>query len=201
MQALCAAHSISWLWRIRLSESVLASIKSRFAAHYLKTREQILHRICHGSLLHVDETQFCTKSQTGYVWVFTSLTEVAYFYSETRESEFLHKLVPEFQGVLVTDFYAAYDSMECSQQKCLIHLIRDMNDEVLDQPFDEHDEQLKRTFAPSRKAGAGAGGRVNPAHRPTHRRAQPLTPTAHRNLVAADVRRLNSLLISSCTKC
>jgi hypothetical protein len=37
----------------------------------------------------------------------------------------------------VTDFYAAYDSIECPQQKCLIHLIRDLNDELLKHPYDD----------------------------------------------------------------
>ena len=46
-----------------------------------------------------------------------------------------------FQGVLVSDFYAAYDSVPCLQQKCLVHLIRDINQELLESPYDE---QLKR---------------------------------------------------------
>jgi hypothetical protein len=62
---------------------------------------------------------------------------VAYFYSETREGDLLRKLLREFKGILVSDFYAAYDSMPCLQQKCLLHLMRDLNDAVLDHPFDE----------------------------------------------------------------
>jgi len=42
-----------------------------------------------------------------------------------------------FNGVLVSDFYAGYDGMPCQQQKCLIHLIRDINEEVLKHPFNE----------------------------------------------------------------
>ena len=45
--------------------------------------------------------------------------------------------VEEFCGRLVTDFYAAYDAIECPQQKCLIHLIRDLNEELLKHPYDE----------------------------------------------------------------
>jgi len=36
-----------------------------------------------------------------------------------------------------SDFYAAYDGIQCPQQKCLIHLIRDLNDALLKYPFDE----------------------------------------------------------------
>jgi len=42
-----------------------------------------------------------------------------------------------FRGVLISDFYAAYDSIEYPQQKCLIHLPRDMNNDVLAHPYDE----------------------------------------------------------------
>jgi hypothetical protein len=36
-----------------------------------------------------------------------------------------------FRGVLVSDFYAGYDSLPCKQQRCLIHLIRDLNGDFL----------------------------------------------------------------------
>lgn len=42
--------------------------------------------------------------------------------------------------MLVSDFYLGYDSMPCRQQKCLIHLIhliRDINDELWKAPFDK----------------------------------------------------------------
>ena len=57
-------------------------------------------------------------------------------YRPNREGDFLHELLKNFQGVLVSDFYPAYDSIDCPQQKCLIHLIRDMNQDLLDNPFD-----------------------------------------------------------------
>ena len=52
-----------------------------------------------------------------------------------------------FNGVLVSDFYAAYDAVECPQQKCLIHLMRDLNDEILNNPFDEEMKSIAVGFA------------------------------------------------------
>ena len=52
------------------------------------------------------------------------------------------RCLKDFKGVLVSDFYAAYDAIQCPQQKCLIHLIRDLNDDVLKHPFDEEMKQL-----------------------------------------------------------
>ena len=52
----------------------------------------------------------------------------------------------DFKGVLVSDFYAAYDAILCPQQKCLIHLIRDLNDDVLKHPFDGEMKRLTLAF-------------------------------------------------------
>ena len=87
--------------------------------------------------MHADETRANIKGKSAYVWVLTSLHEVVYIYADSREGELIQKLLSDFKGVLVSDFYAAYDAVECPQQKCLIHLIRDLNDELLKNPFDE----------------------------------------------------------------
>ena len=62
---------------------------------------------------------------------------IPYFYTPTREGGKIQSMLKKFSGILVTDFYAAYDAIECLQQKCLIHLIRDLNDELLKHPYDD----------------------------------------------------------------
>jgi hypothetical protein len=56
-------------------------------------------------------------------------------------------MLKDFRGVLVSDFYAAYDAIPCPQQKCLIHLIRDLNEDVLKHPYDEELKRLGLAFA------------------------------------------------------
>ena len=98
-------------------------------------------------MLHADETKVNVKNKGGFVWVFANMEEVAYVYSETREGDLLQTMLKDFNGVLVSDFYAAYDSIQCPQQKCLIHLIRDLNDDVLKHPYDEELKRLVLAFA------------------------------------------------------
>jgi hypothetical protein len=76
-----------------------------------------------GSLVHADETHANIKGKSAYVWVFTNIQEVAYLYSDSREGELAQTTLRGFNGVLVSDFYAVYDSFDCPQQKCLIHLV------------------------------------------------------------------------------
>jgi len=133
-----AVQSYNRLFGYGIHRSSLNNIKCKIAAYYDETRRKILDRIVHGDLIHADETRAIIKGKSAYVWVLTSLQNVVYIYSETREGEMIQKLLADFKGVLVTDFYTAYDSITCPQQRCLIHLVRDLNDEILGNPFDEN---------------------------------------------------------------
>ena len=75
------------------------------------------------------------------------LEDVAYIYSESRDASTAREMLTAFKGVLVSDFYAGYDSVDCAQQKCLIHLLRDINQDVLNEPFNVELEELAHGFA------------------------------------------------------
>jgi hypothetical protein len=51
-----------------------------------------------------------------------------------------------FGGVLVSDFYTAYDSVPCAQQKCLIHLMREINDDLHTNPFNDELKEIAGQF-------------------------------------------------------
>lgn len=121
------------LFGIRILHNEVYMFKSLMANYYKITYQILLKNILAGHLLHVDETEVRLQNRKGYVWVFTNLEEVIYIYRPTREGDFLRELLKEFRGVLVSDFYNTYDGIECPQQKCLIHLMRDINQEL--QPF------------------------------------------------------------------
>ena len=122
--------------------SVLGRIKPTMAAKYQITCDRLKEKLRHGTLIHADETKVKVKTHVGYVWAFTNLEEVVYIYTPTREGIILDEVLDGFHGVLVSDYYAAYDSAKCSQQKCLIHLIRDINDDLFHSPFDTELKQL-----------------------------------------------------------
>ena len=122
-------------------------IKEKASVYYTETKKSILKRIIRGSIIYVDETQAHVRGQLTYVWVLTNLHEVVYISTENREGKFIQNLLKNFKGVLVSDFYTAYDSIDCPQQKCLIHLMRDINDEILKHPFDEELKKIASEFS------------------------------------------------------
>jgi hypothetical protein len=97
-------------------------------------------------LIHVDETPINLRNGKGYVWILANMEEVIYLYKPTREGDFLHELLKPFSGVLVSDFFAAYDSLPCKQQRCLIHLVRDFNIDILKNPYDGELKSLGSEF-------------------------------------------------------
>lgn len=120
--------------------------QSLMAHYYRTTYQKLLRKLLSGNVLQIDETEVVLRTGKGYVWVFTNLEEVVFMYRPTREGDFLQKLLKDFDGILVSDFYAAYDAIGCLQQKCLIHLIRDINDDLLGNPFDEELQSITRPF-------------------------------------------------------
>jgi predicted RecB family nuclease len=123
------------------------SWKAAIARYYQPTYDQLLKKIVTGPVIHADETNVhVARVGKGYVWVFASLEEVVFMYRPSREGAFLPELLKAFQGVLISDFYAAYDSIECEQQKCLIHLMRDFNNDLLSNPWDEEFKEIASQF-------------------------------------------------------
>lgn len=130
------------LFAFRISDAFLTRITFWAAGRYEDTYNRMKDKLRRGPLMHGDETKVTIRNNTGYVWAFTNLDEAVYIYTPTREGNVLEDMLNGFTGVLVSDFYAAYDSAKCPQQKCLIHLVRDVNNDLFHCPFDEELKQL-----------------------------------------------------------
>jgi predicted RecB family nuclease len=141
------ADTIRECFHMPICHTQVHAFKQLLADYYQWTYTRLLEKIVGGALLHVDETEVhLRRVGKGYVWVFTNLEEVVYLYRPSREGDFLHDLLKDFRGVLVSDFYAAYDSVDCPQQKCLVHLIRDLNQDIVGSPWDEEVKSLGAAF-------------------------------------------------------
>jgi Transposase IS66 family len=134
------------VFQINITETGTHNSKKYIREYYQKTYEKLLQKILQSHVMYVDETPFHMIRETVYAWVFTNGEEVVSMYRETREGDFLKELLKDFKGVLVSDFFPIYYSIECPQQKCLIHLLRDLNDDLLKNPFNEEFKGMTRHF-------------------------------------------------------
>jgi hypothetical protein len=125
-----------------VNTSTVASLVSRVADEHERTERLLWRQILRSSVIHVDETTINIRGSIQYVWVFTDGKYVAFRLTTTRETHFLQELLVGYEGTLVSDFYAGYDSIPCRQQKCLVHLIRDLNDDLWKNPFNTEYERF-----------------------------------------------------------
>ena len=132
---------------IPLRVQVMYRFKAVVARHYAAQYASILREIVIGRALYVDETPVNLWKSKGYVWVFAAVDAVYFFYKDSREGSFLPEMLAEFNGVLISDFFTAYDALAIPQQRCLIHLMRDLNDELLKHPFDAELKKFGQMFS------------------------------------------------------
>jgi predicted RecB family nuclease len=140
------AQVMDHLFGIGVGTSTLVYFVGNLAGYYAPTEAAILQAILKSDFVHVDETKINIQGVDYYVWVFTDGQHVVFRMTETREADIVQKVLAGYKGVLVSDFYPGYDSMPCRQQKCLVHLVRDINDDLWKAPFDKELEGFALEF-------------------------------------------------------
>ncbi|MBL7185302.1 MAG: TM0106 family RecB-like putative nuclease [Phycisphaerae bacterium] len=124
------------LFSEHISKGVIIKFMRYLAGYYSHTETLLLRLILTSPFIHADETKISIRGKQHYVWVLTNGTHVAFQLTETRETTLLQQTLHDYEGVLISDFYPGYDSFPCRQQKCLSHLIGDLNDDLWKNPFD-----------------------------------------------------------------
>ena len=112
----------------RLSPGGMVAIWQRLA-HILEAwYQQIAEQARQSAVLHADETGWRVQGLTYWLWCFTSQKTCFYLVDRSRGSPALQKFFLEaFDGVLVRDFWAPYDSLTVGDhQCCLVHLLREL---------------------------------------------------------------------------
>ena len=128
------------LFSEHLSPQTAVGFVDKFAKHYRRTEDLLLRGLLNGQVVHLDETKMNIAGTDQYVWVFTDNARVIFRLRANRETEFLKPMFSHYEGTVVSDFYGGYDALPCKQQKCLVHLIRDLNDDLWKNPFDDEFE-------------------------------------------------------------
>ncbi len=135
------------VFKLNIPQPTLHRFKALVARRYESTKEAIFAELLRAPSLNVDETEARLCNEKAHVWVFAGISGAYYECRDSRNGQFLADRLSGFDGVLVSDFFTAYDSIENPQQKCLIHLIRDMNEDVKANPFDTELRGIVQAFA------------------------------------------------------
>lgn len=121
--------------QLPLTKGGLVQMWYRLQAILYAWYEEIQREALNSGVLHGDETGWRVNGKTNWLWCFTTQTLTYYMINRSRGSPALMQFfIQEFAGVLVTDFWGAYNAVVCAcRQTCLAHLLREL----------EHTEKYK----------------------------------------------------------
>jgi len=128
---------IKHIYNVKMTNGTLITFLKRIANNNQEAYNEILFRLLKSKVIYADETRWPIKGIKWWVWIFTSEGECVYILSEKRDHKVPCSLLNNYKGILVCDFYSAYEKVKCRQQKCLVHVLRDFQRVLKKAPYDE----------------------------------------------------------------
>jgi transposase len=113
--------------QFKMSSGGLVQIWHRLAEILDGWYEEITQDIQTAGVLHGDETGWRVNGKTHWLWCFTSRQATLFTIEQSRAGPVVLEFIKDsFNGILVSDFWYAYNVLSCAKQKCLAHLLRDL---------------------------------------------------------------------------
>jgi hypothetical protein len=107
---------------------ILDTVSKKGKPHY----ENLLEQIRKSDSVHADETGGRQNGVNGYFWSFSTDKVHYLMYRKSRGKTVVEEVVgtdsEKFNGVLTTDFYAAYNTYAGFHQRCWVHFLRDIHE-------------------------------------------------------------------------
>ena len=114
---------------LKVSVGEIAELLHRLTQQMQPTLAELKAAIRASPAVQADETGWREEGQNGYIWSASTPAVRYYEYHHSRGHEVVEALLgPDFQGVLGSDFYAAYNSHQGLHQRCWVHFLRDGHD-------------------------------------------------------------------------
>ena len=119
---------LKWRYGLGLSVGKLVELTHGAAARGQEEYTGLRQEIRASPVVYGDETGWREDGRNGYLWSFSN-PEVRYFLRRaSRGSKVVEEVLgDEFEGVLVSDFYGAYNVHQGLHQRCWSHLLRDIH--------------------------------------------------------------------------
>jgi transposase len=118
---------LAQVYGLALSVGGICHVLERLRGGLDPTRAALVAQSRASPSRHMDETGWRENGQNGYLWVEAtdgSTPTRIFTYRPSRAGAVADELVGAYEGVLVTDGYAAYDHLPCTKQRCWTHILR-----------------------------------------------------------------------------
>ena len=123
------ARLLEDLCGLRVSPGALALAAGRVADRLSPEVASIREAIRGSPAVNVDETGWRVGGRNNWLWAFVTDRLTLYRVAPSRAGNIAAaELGEDFGGVVVADFFSAYNKLNCEQQKCTVHLLRELRE-------------------------------------------------------------------------
>lgn len=130
-------HELRSYFGLTLSAGELPGMVAEIAALFGPAYARLLELMRQQAAIHIDETSWRVDGVPHWLWVFVNDVVALYVVSRSRGSKVPQALLgPDFDGVVISDFFSAYSPLDVEKAKCWAHLLRDSHDNAKGQDVD-----------------------------------------------------------------
>jgi len=116
------------LYGVSISTGEITAVLQRIAQRGQAFCQQLRDQVRGSPFVHADETGWREDGQNGYLWSFSTPTLRYFLYDRSRAGLVAREVLGEaFEGVVVSDFYGGYNAISGKNQRCWVHLLRDLH--------------------------------------------------------------------------
>jgi len=138
-------------YRLKLSTGLLSGMITRSAKRFEGAYEDLGTSLSSQAFLHGDETSWRNDGNNAWLWSFSNQDVSYYVIDRSRGQKVIDDVLGKsFNGVLVSDFYSAYNGIDCEKKKCWTHLLREFREPKKKYPknaeIKSYSKQMKRFF-------------------------------------------------------
>ncbi|WP_434732634.1 IS66 family transposase [Wolbachia endosymbiont of Zygogramma bicolorata] len=114
------------IFNLNISLGLVSNTERRVSKKCASEYEKMKEELQGSEYLHIDETGHRNQGKRGWSWVITNKALTLLKVSESRGKKVLKSLLPEYDGIFVSDRYAVYNYFNReNRQICWAHLARD----------------------------------------------------------------------------
>ena len=122
------ASLLSALCHLKVSVGEVAGMLASVSALGQATYDSLKESLRKSAYVHGDETSWRQSGQNGYLWSFANQDACYFLYPKTRAGHVVTDVLgDDYQGIVVSDFYAAYNTHFGLHQRCWVHFLRDVH--------------------------------------------------------------------------
>ena len=143
------------LGELTVSEGAIVQALPRVAQWMDVETQALLESIRASPATHVDETGWKVTGINHWLWAFVTDRIADYRIDRSRGSAVPKEVLGDrYKGIVISDFYSAYNRLKVRQQKCWVHLLRELREVAKNDPseaFRRAPLALRRIFLDARR--------------------------------------------------